>query len=327
MKINNNYIKQINMLLRSGKITTPLVPKPLPNKPKCSYCNKSGHKINKCNHSAIKQLNNNIVERTIFSHMVIPYISVAKKYLRLYLCSHSELNLLMLCYYTKMKKYSNEYKKSSYVNLLVDYYYEKLNQDLNVLTHMLATISDENYEKYTDEILNNSGTLSLTYEIEEMILNYVYKYRPPQRKFNIQVVTTKPQHPTSSKTDNIDCPICYETFASTEIIRTGCSHNYCKGCLISYFKSLNHSNHSPSCACCRETIMTLEIKNKKTRDEIQTKYCHPQLPPPPQATRPPPQEPPLQELQQQPEQNPTQQNNTYAPSSIIQRIIFHFVSF
>ena len=311
------------MLLRSGKITIPLVPKTPTNKTKCSYCNKPGHKINNCNHSAIKQLNHDVVERTVFSHMVIPYISVAKKYLRLYLCSHSELNLLMLCYYTKIKKYSTEYKKSSYINLLVEYYYQKLNQSLNTLTFMLSTISDDNYEKYTDEILNNSVSLSLTYEIEEMILNYVYKYRPPQRKFNIQVVTTHPQQHSTCKTNNIDCPICYETFASTEIIRTGCNHNYCKSCLISYFKSLNHNNHSPSCACCREIIIKLEIRNKKTRDEIQTKYCHPPLPPPPQAARPP--EPAIPPLQAPPPQN--QQNNTYAPSSIIQRMIFHFVSF
>lgn len=310
------------MLLRSGKITTTVIQPKNSNKPKCSYCNKPGHKINKCNHSAIKELNNNIVERTIFSHMVIPYISVAKKYLRLYLCSHSELNLLMLCYYTKTKKYSNEYKKSSYVNLLVEYYYQKLNQDLNTLTHMLGTISDENYEKYTDEILNNSVSLNLTFEVEEMILNYVYKYRPPQRKFDIQVVTTSSQHSTS-KTNKIDCPICYETFSATEIIHTGCSHNYCKECLISYFKSLNNNDYSPSCACCRKTITMLEIKNKKTREEIKNKYCYAQLPPPPEPARPP--EPATPPLQAPPPQNPT--NNTYAPSSIFQRVIFHFVLF
>lgn len=314
------------MLLRSGTVVTNNVTYQSGTSSKCSYCNQPGHKINNCkNNERIKNFNDEIVERTIFSHMVIPYISIAKKYLRLYLCSHSEIDLLMLCYYTKIKKYSNEYKKSSYVNLLVDYYYEKLNQDLNTLTHMLATISDENYAKYTDEILNNSGTLSLTFEIEEMILNYVYTYRPPQRRFNIQLVTTNPQHPPTSKTSNIECPICYETFSPTEIINTGCSHNYCKECLISYFKSLNHNNQSPICACCRKTITTLEIRNKKTREEIKNKYCYAQLPPPPEPARPP--EPATPPLQAPPPQNPTPQNNTYAASSLFQRIIFHFVSF
>ena len=312
------------MLLRSGKITILLVPKTPTNKTKCSYCNKSGHKINNCNHPIIKQLNNNVVERTIFSHMVIPYISVAKKYLRLYLCSLSEISLLILCYYTKTKKYSTEYKKSSYVNLLVEYYYQKLNQDLNTLTHMLGTISDENYEKYTDEILNNSGTLCLTFGVEETILNYVYKYRPPQRKFDIQVVTTNRQY--STPITNNDCPICYETFSPFGIIHTGCGHNYCKDCLISYFKSLNNNDHSPTCACCRKTIIMLEIKNKKTREEIKNKYCYVQLPPPPEPARPSePATPPVQAPPQQ-DQNP-QQNNTYAASSLFQRIIFHFVSF
>ncbi len=304
------------MLLRSGKITIPLTPKTKPNKFKCSYCNKIGHKINKCNHAIIKQLNNNVVERTIFSHMVIPYTLASKRYIRLYLCSLSEINLLMLCYYTKIKKYSTEYKKSSYINLLLEYYYEKLNQDLNTLTFMLSTISDENYEKYTNEILNNSVSLSLTFEIEEMILHYVYLYRPPQRKFNIQLVTVKQRSTSNTKNE---CPICYETYPQSKIIRTGCSHNYCKECLVSYFKSLNSSNVNPSCACCRKSIVTLEIENKKMREEIQQKYCNEQLSPP-QPTPPP-------EPATQPPQAPQQQDNTYATSSLFQRIIFHFVCF
>jgi hypothetical protein len=32
-------------------------------------------------------------------------------------------------------------------------------------------------------------------------------------------------------------------------------------------------------------------------------------------------------VQAPPQQDPTQQNNTYAASSLFQRIIFHFVSF
>jgi len=67
----------------------------------------------------------------------------------------------------------------------------------------------------------------------------------------------------------------------------------------------------------------LEIKNKKTREEIKNKYCYIQLPPPPEPVRP--SEPATPPLQAPPPQNPP--NNTYAPSSIIQRIIFHFVLF
>jgi hypothetical protein len=310
------------MLLRSGKLvfaSSPTTNTPT-NKPKCSYCKKVGHKINSCNNiEIIKKINDEIVERTIFSRMVIPYISIAKKYLRLCLCSYTEINLLMLCYYAKIKKYSTEYKKSSYINLLVEYYYQKLNQELNTLTHMLSVISDENYEKYTNEILNNSVSLNLTFEIEEMIINYVYKYRPPQRKFNIQVVTN-PNPPTSI---NNDCPICYETHSPSEIIRTDCSHNYCKDCLTSYFKSLNNKNTPPVCACCRKVIVTLEIRNKKSREEIQKKYCTTQLPPPPEPSRP--LEPATPPVQAPPP--PPQQNRYGASSSILQRIIFHFVSF
>ena len=308
------------MLLRSGKITTTVIPT-TKTQPKCSYCNNPGHKINKCttNNERIKKMNDDIVERTIFSRLVIPNHFIAKKYLRVYLCSHSEINLLMLCYYTKLKKYSTEYKKSSYINLLVEYYYQKLSQNLNTLTHMLSVISDENFEKYTNEIFSNSVSLSLTFELQETIVQLIYHYRPPQRKFNIQLVTKSPR----CKTRNNECPICYETYSNTEIIRTGCNHNYCKDCLISYFKSLNNNNNSPSCACCRKLIVILQIKNKKIRDEIKNKYCTAQLAPPPEPTPPPePATPPPQAPQQQ-----QQQQNTYGPSSQIQRLVFHFISF
>lgn len=313
------------MLLRSGKtITLPTIPTNNSKKPKCSYCNKMGHKINKCNNNErIKKINDEIVERTVFSRVIMqpyPYTSLARRYLRLYLCGHSEMSLLMLCYYTNTKKYTTEYKKSSYINLLVEYYYQQLNKDSNTLTRMLNAITDENYEKYTNEILNNSVSLNLTFELEEMVLYYVYFYRPPQRKFNIQLVTNINTNNTNTK---IECPICYETIPNSQIIRTDCGHNYCKECLIKYFKSLNGSNAPPTCACCRKVMMMLEIKNKKMRDEIQKKYCNEQLPPPPtlESSRPPtePATPPLQA--------PQQHNNTYAASPLFQRIMFYFVSF
>jgi hypothetical protein len=305
------------MLLRSGTVVTNNVAYQSKPAPKCSYCNKPGHKINNCNNTErIKKINDGIVERTIFSLMVIPYNSIVKKYLRLCLCGLSETKLLMLCYYTKTKKYSTQDKKSSYINLLVDYYYEKLDQNLNTLIFMLSVISDENYEKYTDEILNNSVSLNLTFETEEMIVNTAYKYRPPQRKFNIQLVTN-PQH---SQTDNNDdCPICYETYPNAELIRTDCGHNYCKDCLTSYFKSLNNNNNSPTCACCRKVITTLEIRNKKTCEEIQKKYCNDQLAPPPEPSRPP-------EPATPPPQAPPQQT-IHGTSTTLQRIIFYFVAF
>ena len=291
----------MSMILRSGKVVTNLTTIEQTNKPKCSYCNKSGHKINKCtsNERIIKKINDEIVERAIFSHMVIPDIVIIRRYLRLCLCSNSEINLLMLCYYTKIKKYSNDYKKLSYINLLVDYYFQKLNKDLNTLTHMLSVISDEKYEKYTNEIVSNSVSLNLGFEAAEIVLQRVYHYRPPQRKFNIQLVTNKQRINTKN-----ECPICYETYSQSEIIRTECSHNYCKDCLISYFKSLNNNNMSPSCACCRKVITTLEIRNKKMREEIQKKY-----------------------ISSEPEQvQPQQQQGPY-PTPNIQQLLFQFVSF
>lgn len=313
------------MLLRSGKIITTTTTNTNNNNnsktPKCSYCNKPGHKINKCvNIEKIKKVNDEIVERTVFSRMVMQRCTFQiRRYLRVYLCGHSELTLLMLCYYTNTKKYSTEYKKSSYINLLVEFYYQNVSQDLNTLTGMLNMITDENYEKYTDEILINSVSLNLTFEIEEMILFYVYLYRPPQRKFNIQLVTNSQKQGSNT---NIECPICYETFPQAQIIQTSCGHNYCKECLMKYFKSLNGSNVVPTCACCRKVIIMLEIMNKKLRNEIQKKYCNEQLPPPPtpETSRP-------TEVATQPVQVPQQHNNTYAASPLFQRIMFYFVSF
>lgn len=287
------------MLLRSGTVVTNNVIYQSPPPSKCSYCNQPGHKINNCkNNERIEKINDELMERTIFSNVIIPYAPIRKKYIRLYLCHLSEINLLMLCYYAKIKKNKNiGMKKKLYKLLLVDYYYELFNIDMNTLTHLLSVISDENYEKYTSEIINNSTSLNLTFAMEEIILDLVYYYRPPQRKFNIQVRTNE-ESPEESNSPRQDCPICYETFAPAEIIRTACNHHYCKECLTNYFKSLNNRTTPPSCACCREVMTTLYIRNETTRDEIKKKYCNPQ---------------------QQPQQP--------HPTTILQRAIFHFVSF
>jgi hypothetical protein len=258
-------------------------------------------------------MNDEIVERLIFSLVIMPETFLIIKYMRLYFCGLTEKSLLMLCYFTNLKKYCYDDKKSTYINMLVNHYWRLLSkQDKNTLIQMLNVISDEKYEKYTDEIMNNSGTLDLSFENEEDILENVFIHRPPQRKYNIQIVTPTTPKNAKTNTNTNECPICFETYAPKEIIKTSCNHNYCKDCLNSYLTSLNITNTDPCCAYCREKITKLEIKDEKYAEHFKDKYCmmkpipekqesnfpRPSLPqqyspPPPQA--PPPQAPPQQQ--------------------------------
>jgi hypothetical protein len=272
------------MILRSGKVVTvnarlkEKLKKPKTNctkSVKCSYCNQLGHKINKCNDDKIKELDEKLIERTLFSHIIIPTTSMVKRHLRFCLCSLPEKKLLMLCYKNNVKKYCTDLKKISYINVLSNYYYElSSNTEIIMLIDMLDSISDENYEKYTNEIIRNSSSLGLTFQMEEIILQQVYRYRHIQRKFNIQIITNEenPEEEEGPQSQS-ECPICYETYSQSEIIHTECSHNYCKDCLTSYLKSLNDTFITPTCAYCRKVITILEIKNKNIREEIQKKYC------------------------------------------------------
>lgn len=241
------------------------------SKTKCAYCHHIGHNINKCKDPSIEILDKTILEKfvfitVLFRTLVSHYdISLCVKEL-LNLLSYDELKILI--YKKNLKKLTINDDKHIYVHYLrVNYQDTVYSYSKNQLKQKLNEISDENYQIYGDEYLKTE-LISDSFELEELLLNRMYEFRPPQRKFDITIKT-----PTTQTQTHV-CPICLDEIPSSNQIITNCNHTFCNDCIQKYFKSLNSNNNLPVCAYCRDPMKSLEIPDPTLCNQIQTKYCN-----------------------------------------------------
>jgi len=244
------------------------------SKTKCAYCHHIGHNINKCKDPSIEILDKTILEKMIF--ITVLFRTLISHY-EISLCFKELLNLLsydelkILIYKKNLKKLTINDDKNTYVHYLRVNYQDKVySYSNNELKQKLNEISDENYQIYGDEYLK-TNLISDSFELEELLLNRMHEFRPPQRKFDIKTST-----PTSiAKTQTHVCPICLDEINLTDQIITNCNHTFCNDCIQKYFKSLNSNiNKPPVCAYCRDPIQSLEIPDPTLCKQIQTKYCN-----------------------------------------------------
>lgn len=246
------------------------------NPPKCAYCHHVGHNINNCKDPSIEIHDKTILEKFIFITLLFKTlishydISLCVKEL-LNLLSYDELKILI--YKKNLKKITINDDKNTYVHYLRVNYQDKVYSYSNdELKQKFDEISDENYKTYGDEYLK-TNVISDSFELEELLLNRMYEFRPPQRKFDITI--KPPTTQTQNQTQKKDCPICLDEITATNQIITNCNHTFCNDCIQKYFKSLNHNiNIQPVCAYCRDPMKLLEIPDPTLCKQIQTKYCN-----------------------------------------------------
>jgi len=252
------------------------------SKTKCAYCHHIGHNINKCKDPSIEILDKTILEKFVF--ITVLFRTLVSHY-EISLCVKELLNLLsydelkILIYKKNLKKLTINDDKHTYIHYLRINYQDKVySYSNNELKQKLNEISDENYQKYGDEYLK-TNLISDSFELEELLLNRMHEFRPPQRKFDIKTTTQSPTTPTTptsiAKPPTKDCPICLDEIKLADQIITNCNHTFCNDCIQKYFKSLNSNIHKdPVCAYCRDPIQSLEIPDPTLCKQIQTKYCN-----------------------------------------------------
>ena len=264
-----------NLHVQQKQTTTKMPKTKAPSK--CAYCNHIGHNINNCKDPSIEILDKTMIEKMIF--ITVLFRSLISHY-DIILCFKELLNMLsyeqlkILIYKKNLKKLTINDDKHTYVHYLsVNYqdivYYSYSN---NELKQKINEISDENYQTYGNEYLK-TNLISDSFELEELLLNRMYEFRPPQRKFDILTTTTTPS--PSSSIQKKDCPICLDEISSANQIITNCNHTFCNDCIQKYFKSLNSNmNTQPICAYCRDPMKSLEIPDPTLCKQIQNNYCN-----------------------------------------------------
>jgi len=70
-------------------------------------------------------------------------------------------------------------------------------------------------------------------------------------------------------TDNAcECPLCFDSFASAELIVTNCNHSFCGICIKGFADSIKDKTKKPNCPMCRADLTEFKIGNQQVYNEI-----------------------------------------------------------
>lgn len=69
---------------------------------------------------------------------------------------------------------------------------------------------------------------------------------------------------------NHDCPVCFETVSSKNVVHTNCRHGYCCDCVKNLASSMKDNTQQPTCPMCRTALTGLNVENEEICTEIKT---------------------------------------------------------
>ena len=106
---------------------------------------------------------------------------------------------------------------------------------------------------------------------ERTYLNRAMYAREPAEKDVMKVLKTKVScRARAKKTDPVvECGICFDEFKSSLIVRAGCSHAFCTGCISKWAKERGIKTFI-QCPCCRAEIDTLTVGTKAEMKKVMT---------------------------------------------------------
>lgn len=66
-----------------------------------------------------------------------------------------------------------------------------------------------------------------------------------------------------------DCPVCFDSLQTKQIVQTNCGHGYCRECVKNIASSMKDKTQQPSCPLCRTTLRELKSYDQQICTEIQ----------------------------------------------------------
>jgi hypothetical protein len=229
----------------------------------CSYCKQPGHNISKCNATRLDELEKQARNASIFGDCIVDGTS---KFLRVWLNTLTNLELKALGYrFYSMENFKLKYNsdRETYIkNLASEFSWDEMPWPLPERLH---DIPEETFCEFYELLLAN--THKIWHEYFEEVVN---THRPNARRFNIEANIN-----LAKKSKETTCPICLSNkIKSKNIITTNCNHEYCSECFAAYLQSVKSDiNKTPICACCREKITTIDVKDKNLQKTYKKEFC------------------------------------------------------
>ena len=119
--------------------------------------------------------------------------------------------------------------------------------------------SDDSASNTSSELLDRPIRRHQEHHVDELHQLHARKTQP-ELQYKCLTIALE------SKED--DCPICYETFSQSSLLKLNCDHVFCSSCCINHLHSsiMNKENDTTyNCPCCRGVITTIQLQYRKQR--------------------------------------------------------------
>jgi hypothetical protein len=70
-----------------------------------------------------------------------------------------------------------------------------------------------------------------------------------------------------------DCPVCFETFHSNNLIKFNCNHYFCIDCVQGYVRTIQSTDQTPGCPMCREKITHVSMSQPNIYNDLSNTVC------------------------------------------------------
>jgi len=229
----------------------------------CSYCKQPSHNISKCKSPRLDELEKQARDASIFGDCIVDGTS---KFLKLWLNTLTNLELRALGYrFYSMENFKLKYNsdRETYIkNLASEFSWDELPWPL---PKRLQDIPEETFCEFYEFLIAN------THEIwHEYFEEVVSIHRPSARRFNIEANIN-----LTKKSKDLSCPICLSNkIKCKNIVTTNCNHEYCGDCFGEYLQSVKADiTKTPTCACCREKITAIDVKDTALQKNYKKEFC------------------------------------------------------
>ena len=234
--------------------------------PCCSYCEKPGHRINKCTDPAIQELLQEAEEACTISYAFYNEWNPKRKLdtrecVTTWLKEIHSSELKVLAYRFKVPQ-----DKKTCLYFLSRKLYNKwvVPYEEGTICGKMTLFSDENLEMWQDFLCKNFRLSPQNVSSRIRELCYL------SHKFSIDTKHCDPSNPTET-----NCPICFANLTLENTVKTGCNHEYCNQCLFQYMQSKSNHKNELSCPMCRTKINKMITSEKKIFDILSTRFCKP----------------------------------------------------
>ena len=264
---------------------------------KCSFCRHPGHNITTCNSERLQDFESICAETA-------RNINVPDEFKNWLSDNYMNNQSLLKAFVIRRMGYTTRIRLPNCIDLITDYIYNEYRPEIlnysrsrsnsNRNLHTEDTNTDDT--SFGNEVINflmqlrNSRNVyreQFTQEqqiqnmrdmertlVQEAFISFLYNFNNGRsvgisnngpRKFNINsIIDISDDDGDNNETTR--CNICWDEKEKADFVTFGCSHDFCKDCVITSLRG--EQREQPCCALCRSAVETITCKNAEIHTEL-----------------------------------------------------------